>query len=164
MLHFPFAAFGGPTAILSVADQLSAHEFCRSPETRCDGPAPVEACKRSLLASPPLLPILSVAPPSILQLQPEFDKAADQICLRCLAIFLNGSLSVFALRRIAKVVRFRALAIASTLFPLRTSARSSLSRSGVQGRRSVPVISPSPSRGHQSVIVPRQATAVPRLK
>ncbi len=52
MLHFPFAAFGGPTAILSVADQLSAHEICRSLETRCDSPAPVEACKRSLIASP----------------------------------------------------------------------------------------------------------------
>ena len=68
----------------------------------------------------------------------------DQISLRSLAIFLNGSLSVFALRRTAKVVRFRALAIVSTLFALRTSARSSLSRSGVQGRRGVPVISPSP--------------------
>jgi hypothetical protein len=62
---------------------------------------------------------------------------------------------VFALRRIAKLVRFRALAMVSTLFALRTSARSSLSRSGVQGRRGVPVICPSPpSRRDRSVIVP----------
>jgi hypothetical protein len=64
---------------------------------------------------------------------------------RRLAIFLNGSLSVFALRRTAKVVRFRALAIVSTLFAFRTSARSFLSCSAVQGARGVPVISPSPS-------------------
>ena len=63
---------------------------------------------------------------------------------KCLVIFLNGSLSVFALRRTAKTVRFRALAIVSTLFALRTSARSCLSCSGVQGARGVPVISPSP--------------------
>ena len=70
--------------------------------------------------------------------------AADQISLRCLAIFLNGSLSVFALRRTAKVVRFRGSAMVSTLFALRTSARSFLSCSGVQGARGVPFISPSP--------------------
>src|SRR5258708_3207787 len=58
--------------------------------------------------------------------------------LRRLAIFLNGSLSVLALRRTAKVVRFRALAIVSVLLALKTSSRSSLSRSGVQGRRGVP--------------------------
>jgi len=52
---------------------------------------------------------------------------------------------VLALRRTAKVVRFRALAIVSALLALKTSSRSSLSRSGVQGRRGVPVISPSPS-------------------
>ena len=63
--------------------------------------------------------------------------------LRRLAIFLNGSLSVLALRRTAKVVRFRALAIVSALLALKTSSRSSLSRSGVQGRRGVLVISPS---------------------
>src|SRR5260370_9726783 len=57
-------------------------------------------------------------------------RALDQISLRSLAIFLNGSLSMFALRRTAKVVRSRALAIVSTLFALRTSARSSLSCSG----------------------------------
>jgi hypothetical protein len=51
---------------------------------------------------------------------------------------------VLALRRTAKVVRFRALAIFSALLALKTSSRSSLSRSGVQGRRGVPVISPSP--------------------
>jgi hypothetical protein len=126
---------------------------------------PLEACQRSQIASPPFLRFLSVSPPSFLQLQPELDKAADQICPRCLAIFLNGSLSVFALRRIAKLVRFRALAMVSTLFALRTSARSSWSRSGIQGRRGVPVICPSPpSRGDRSVIVCRQANAVPRLK
>jgi hypothetical protein len=80
-----------------------------------------------------------------LRLQPQLYRPTDQIKLRRLAIFLNGSLSVLALRRTAKVVRFRALAMVSTLFALRTSARSSLSRSGVQGRRGVPVISPSPS-------------------
>jgi hypothetical protein len=109
--------------------------------------------------------ISSSLTPSFLQLQPELDKTADQICPRCLAIFLNGSRSVFALRRIAKLVRFRVLAMVSTLFALRTSARSSLSRSGVQGRRGVPVICPSPpSRRDRSVIVRRQANAVPRLK
>src|SRR5260370_9406558 len=79
-----------------------------------------------------------------LRLQPGSTRL-DQISLRSFAIFLNGSLSVFALRRTAKVVRFRALAIVSTLFALRTSARSSLSCSGVQGARGVPVISASPS-------------------
>ena len=109
--------------------------------------------------------ISSSLTPSFLQLQPELDKTADQICPRCLAIFLNGSRSVFALRRIAKLVRFKVLAMVSTLFALRTSARSSLSRSGVQGRRGVPVICPSPpSRRDRSVIVRRQANAVPRLK
>ena len=48
------------------------------------------------------------------------------------------SLSVFALRRTAKVVRFRASAIVSTLFALRTGVRSFLSCSGVQGARGVP--------------------------
>jgi hypothetical protein len=82
----------------------------------------------SALISSPLAPAL---PPT------------DQIKLRRLAIFLNGSLRVFALRRTAKVVRFRALAIVSTLLALRTSARSFLSCSAVQGARGVPVISPS---------------------
>src|SRR6266446_5976261 len=77
-------------------------------------------------------------------LQPQLHKSADQI-MRCLAIFLNGSLNVFALRRTAKVVRFKASAIVPTLFALRTSARSFLSCSGVQGARGVPFISPSPS-------------------
>src|SRR5258706_7311504 len=77
--------------------------------------------------------------------------AADQISLRCLAIFLNGSLSVFALRRTAKVVRFRASAIVSTLFALRTKARSFLSCSGVQGARGVPFIFPSPLAGPANV-------------
>src|SRR5260370_35771078 len=78
-------------------------------------------------------------------LQPQLYRPADQIKLRCLAIFLNGSLSVFALRRTAKVVRFRASGIVSTLFAFRTSARSFLSCSGVQGARGVPFISPSPA-------------------
>jgi hypothetical protein len=43
--------------------------------------------------------------------------------------------------------------------------RALLSRSGVQGRRGVPVICPSPPyRGDRSVIVRGQANAVPRLK
>jgi hypothetical protein len=79
-----------------------------------------------------------------LRLQPS-STATNQIKLRRLAIFLNGSLSVLALRRTAKVVRFRALAIVSVLLALKTSSRSSLSRSGVQGRRGVPVIFASPS-------------------
>ncbi len=41
--------------------------------------------------------------------------------MRGIAIFFNGSLNVFALRRTAKAVRFRALAIVSTLFALRMS-------------------------------------------
>ena len=45
---------------------------------------------------------------------------------------------MFALRRTAKVVRFRASAIVSTLFALRTGVRSFLSYSGVQGARGVP--------------------------
>jgi hypothetical protein len=119
----------------------------------CGGPAPLEACQWPLIASPPFLPVLSVSPSLFLQLQPELDKTADQIC-RELAIFLSGSLSVFALRRIAKLVRFRALAMVSTLFELRTSVRSSLSCSGVQGRRGVPVICPSPpSRRDRTAIV-----------
>ena len=48
---------------------------------------------------------------------------------------------MLALRRTAKVVRFRVSAIVSVLLALRTSSRSSLSRSGVQDRRGVPVIS-----------------------
>ena len=69
-------------------------------------------------------------------------RSHGQIGLRRLAIFLNGSLSAPALRRTAKVVRFRSLAIISALHALKTSSRSSLSRSGVQGRRGVLFISP----------------------
>ncbi len=47
------------------------------------------------------------------RLQPQLYKLAGSNQLRRLAIFLNGSLSVFALRRTAKVVRFRASAIVS---------------------------------------------------
>lgn len=43
------------------------------------------------------------------------------------------------------MVRFRALAIVSALLALKTSSRSSSSRSGVQGRRGIPVIFASPS-------------------
>src|ERR1700680_3340476 len=68
----------------------------------------------------------------------------DQIILRCVAIFLNVSLRVLALRRTATVVRFRASAIVSTLFALRTSALSFLSSSEVQGARGLTIISPSP--------------------
>ena len=149
MLHFPSpSAFGG------LSPSHTSYPRAKSP-----------GLLNALRRSPPFLRFLSVSPPSFLQLQPELDKAADQICPRCLAIFLNGSLSVFALRRIAKLVRFSALAMVSTLFALRTSARSSLSRSGVQGRRGVPVICSSPpSRRDRSVIVRRQANAVPRLR
>src|SRR5450631_3302606 len=73
-----------------------------------------------------------------------FDFSPKSLRAGCLAIFLNGSLSVLALRRTAKVVRFKVSAIVSALLALKTSSRSSLSRSGVQGRRGVPVISPSP--------------------
>jgi hypothetical protein len=76
---------------------------------------------------------------------PQHSKGGGQIGPRRLAIFLNGSLSATALRRTAKVVRFRALAIISVLHALKTRSRSSLSRSGVQGRRGVLFISPSPS-------------------
>ena len=61
--------------------------------------------------------------------------------MRRLAIFFNGSLSALALRRTAKVVRFRALAIISVAHALKTRSRSSLSRSGVQGCRGVLFIS-----------------------
>jgi hypothetical protein len=89
----------------------------------------------------------SCSGPSLFSLfEPKLNQAgADQISLRSLAIFLNGSLSVLALRRTAKMVRFRALAIVSALLALKTSSRSSVSRSGVQGRRGVPVIFPAPS-------------------
>src|SRR5216684_3937772 len=50
--------------------KLSAPEISRSPEARCGGPAPMEACERSLIASPPVLPVLSVSPLSFLHLQP----------------------------------------------------------------------------------------------
>ncbi len=50
----------------SIAEQLSAPEIPRSPEARCGGPAPMEACEQSLIASPPFLPVLSVSPLSFL--------------------------------------------------------------------------------------------------
>src|SRR5258705_8533966 len=50
-------------------EQLSAPEISRSPEARCGGPAPMEACERSLIASPPLLPVLSISPRSFLHLK-----------------------------------------------------------------------------------------------
>ena len=78
-------------------------------------------------------------------LQPLLHKPTDQIRLRRLAIFLNESLNMLALRRTALAVRFSTLAIVSTLFALKISAWSSLSCAGVQGVRSVAVISPSPS-------------------
>src|SRR5882724_5160769 len=58
------AATAVPTANRGVAEQLSAPEISRSPEARCGGPAPMEACERSLIASPPFLPALAVAPRS----------------------------------------------------------------------------------------------------
>jgi hypothetical protein len=59
-----------PTANRGVAEQLSAPEISRSLDARCGGPAPMEACERSLIASPPVLPVLSVSPLSFLHLQP----------------------------------------------------------------------------------------------
>jgi hypothetical protein len=42
----------------------------------------VEACERSLIASPPFLPVLSVSPLSFLHLQsPELDKAAEAVLI-----------------------------------------------------------------------------------
>ena len=46
----------------------TAHEAVD--EARCGGPAPMEACERSLITSPPVLPILSASPLSFLHLQP----------------------------------------------------------------------------------------------
>src|SRR5258705_9869665 len=108
--------------------------------TACPGPMPVTPkVARHLWAS--MVGQLGAGLASFgFHLQPQLYRPADQIKLRCLAIFLNGSLSVFALRRTAKVVRFRASAIVSTLFAFRTSARSFLSCSGVQGARGVPFI------------------------
>jgi hypothetical protein len=113
--------------------------------TACPGPMPVTSkVARHLRAS--MVGQLGAGLASFrFHLQPQLYRPGDQISpWRRLAIFLNGSLSVFALRRIAKVVRFRASAIVSTLFAFRTSARSFLSCSAVQGARGVPVISPSP--------------------
>src|SRR6266702_6199266 len=53
-----------------VAEQLSAPEISRSHEARCGGPAPMEACERSLIASPPFLPVLAVSPLSFFHLRP----------------------------------------------------------------------------------------------
>src|SRR3979411_1477174 len=72
--HWPS---GVPTANRGVAEQLSAPEISLFPEARCGGPAPMEACERSLIASPPLLPVLSLSPFSFLHLQPELDQPAD---------------------------------------------------------------------------------------
>ncbi len=41
----------------------------------------MEACERSLIASPPFLPVLSVSPLSFLHLQPELDKAAEAVLI-----------------------------------------------------------------------------------
>src|SRR5580704_13962716 len=58
-----------------VAAQLSAPEISRSPEARCGGPAPMEACERSPTAPPPFLPVLAASPPSFpLRLQPQLCK------------------------------------------------------------------------------------------
>src|SRR6266481_2786332 len=114
--------------------------------TACPGPMPVTSkVARHLRAS--MVGQLGAGLASFgFHLQPQALQAVgSNQPWRRLAIFLNGSLSVFALRRTAKVVRFRASAIVSTLFAFRTSARSFLSCSGVQGARGVPVISSSPS-------------------
>ena len=113
----------GPTPRL--APRFSEYAFCRSPH-----PPPCNRNRRSRQGE------RAKAIRSI--------RTRGQIGLRRLAIFLNGSLSALALRRTAKVVRFRALAIISVAHALKTRSRSSLSRSGVQGRRGVLFIS-SPS-------------------
>src|SRR5258707_3675917 len=64
------SALGVPTASQGVQDLLSAHEISRFPEARYGGPGRVEACERSLVASPPAPPALSVSPPSFLRLEP----------------------------------------------------------------------------------------------
>src|SRR5450631_291708 len=67
------SALGVPNASQCVQDLLSAHEISRFPEARYGGPGPVEACERSLVASPPFPPALSVSPTSFLRFQPELD-------------------------------------------------------------------------------------------
>src|ERR1019366_729237 len=59
------------------AEQISAREISRSPEARCDGPAPVEARARSLTASPPFPLALAVSLLSFLRLQPDLHQVAD---------------------------------------------------------------------------------------
>jgi hypothetical protein len=61
------STLGGSTAFLGAADLLSAREIFRSPEARCDGPAPVEARKRSLAASPPVPIARAASLPSFLR-------------------------------------------------------------------------------------------------
>jgi len=58
--------------------QLSGREISRSPEGRCDVPAPVEVRERSLTASPPFPLALAVSLFSFLDLHPELDQAADR--------------------------------------------------------------------------------------
>src|SRR5664279_5937968 len=70
----PSLIFPSPSAptVLAVnrrlPEQLSALEIYRSPEVRCDGPAPVEARERSLTASPPFPVALAISLLSFLRL------------------------------------------------------------------------------------------------
>src|ERR1700724_2802875 len=73
------SALGVPTASQRVQDLLSAHEISRFPEARYGGPGRVEACGRSLVASPPAPPALSVSPPSFLHLHPEPDRSNPMV-------------------------------------------------------------------------------------
>ena len=55
-----------------LSEQLSAREISRSPEVRCDGPAPVEARERSLTASAPFPLALAGVLLSFLHIEPDF--------------------------------------------------------------------------------------------
>src|SRR5260370_34463417 len=68
-----FSASPSALGVLAVnrrlAEKLFANEISRSPEVCCSGPAPEEACERSLVTSPPFLLALAVSSPSFLRLR-----------------------------------------------------------------------------------------------
>jgi hypothetical protein len=99
------------------------------------------------------------------RLQPQLYKLAGSNQLRRLAIFLNGSLSVFALRRAAKVVRFRASAIVSVqpwlkLIPIIAHPCPSITRGGASYPKPLawPPVAP---RSRWPTIPPASASAAP---
>jgi hypothetical protein len=63
------SALGVPAASRRLAEKLFANEISRSPEVCCSGPAPEEACERSLGASQPYVLALAVSSPSFLRLR-----------------------------------------------------------------------------------------------